>query len=120
MLRTALFFLATLLIGFVQAQDCNADIESVVGQVGETVIFCGTPTEVRASSKADGPVYLNFGGKYPDIAFSVVIFGDVAGSDRDKLVKRFSGKQVRVSGMVKDHNGKPEIILKNLQDLEEQ
>lgn len=120
MLRTPFFLLATVLSALVFAQDCTADIESVAGQVGEAVVFCGTPSEVRSSGKADGPVYLNFGGSFPDMAFSVVIFSDVAGTERDALVKRFTGKQVRVSGMVMDRNGKPQLILRDLHDLEEQ
>ena len=60
---------------------------------------------------------MDFGGKYPDNTFSVVIFSDVAGTDRDGLVKRYSGKAVEVHGEVKDHKGKPEIVVKSLGDI---
>ncbi|MBK8583515.1 MAG: hypothetical protein IPL86_17425 [Flavobacteriales bacterium] len=121
MLRiTSLAFLFAFAIGsYAQGQTCTSTIESVEQQVGETVVFCGTPSQVRASGKdGSGPVYLNFGGNYPDNVFSVVIFSDVAGTDRDALLKQFTGKKVRVKGTVKEHNGKAEIILRSLADIE--
>lgn len=100
-----------------QAQSCTATVETVARQVGETVVFCGTPSEVHASKSPDGPVHVNFGGTWPDVAFSVVIFPDVAGNDVPGLVKRLAGKAVQVKGTVKDYKGKPEIVLKSLDDL---
>ena len=60
---------------------------------------------------------MNFGGTYPNKVFSVVIFPDVAGDDAQGLVKRLTGKKVQVSGLVKAYKGKPEIVLKAMDDL---
>lgn len=100
-----------------QAQSCTATVETVARQVGETVVFCGTPSEVHAPSRPEGPVKLNFGGTYPDQLFTVVIFSDVAGNDVPGLVKHLAGRAVQVKGTVKDYKGKPEIVLKSMDDL---
>lgn len=100
-----------------RAQSCTATIETVAGQVGGSVVFCGTPDEVHVSAKSGGPVHVNFGGTYPNQVFSVVIFPDVAGDDVQGLVKRLTGKKVQVSGLVKAYKGKPEIVLKAMDDL---
>lgn len=116
-----LLFSFMLAIGVqVQGQTCTATLETVARQVGESVVFCGKVEQVHASSKPDGPVHLDFGGAYPDNTFGVVIFADVAGDDREKLAQRFNGKEVRVSGTVQEYKGKPEIVLKDLKEIEEE
>lgn len=101
-----------------QDRTCTSTIETVARQVGETVVFCGSPSQVHASKKEGGPIHINFGGKYPEQVFSVVIFADVAGGDSKEIVERYSGKALRVRGMVKTYNGKPEIKLRSLKDIE--
>jgi hypothetical protein len=103
--------------GPVYGQDCNATVQTVVDQAGETVVFCGTPTEVHASSRANGPIHLNFGGRFPDQVFSVVIFSNAKDADRDALVKRFTSHSVQVSGLVKMYKGKPEIVVQSADDI---
>lgn len=109
--------LALSVVGVVRAQVCTSTVETVGRQVGESVVFCGTPTEVHFSSKPGGPINLNFGGKYPDQAFTVVIFADVAGDRPQDLLDRYAGKTVRVSGVVKNYNGRPEIVLRKLAEI---
>ena len=90
-------------------------------QVGETVDFCGTPSEVTLRGKhGEGPVFLNFGGKYPDNTFNVVIWGEVAGTEIADLPERYSGKSLLIHGVVTLHNGKPEIKVAALKDIEVQ
>lgn len=120
MLRTASLLFTLCFVFAVRAQEmpCSATMETVAQHLGESVVFCGTPTDVHASKKSDGPVFMDFGGRYPDAPFTVVIFGDVAGTDHDALVKRFSGKALHVRGEVKRYKDKAEIVLKSLEDIE--
>lgn len=87
--------------------------------MGEIVTFCGTPSQVSAPAKVEGdPVYLNFGGAYPNHTFAAVIWGDVSGNKREKLVKRYSGKALRIKGWVREHAGKLTLTVRSLDDIE--
>jgi len=120
-MRRILLFPAILALGFsvsAQMENCTANIENVAQHLGEIVLFCGTPSQVSAPANVEGdPVFLNFGGKYPDHTFSVVVWGDVAGNKRDKLVKRYEGKALRIKGWVKEYNGKLWMSVKLLDDI---
>ena len=121
MLRT-LSLAAALALAFAtnaQHDTCTTDIATVAQHIGEIVFFCGTPSQVSAPENIKGdPVYLNFGGKYPDHTFTVVVWGDVAGKQRKKLEQRYAGKTLRIHGWVKERKGKPEIQVKALEDIE--
>ncbi|MBK6408936.1 MAG: hypothetical protein IPF78_04395 [Flavobacteriales bacterium] len=113
------FCFATALTAFAQDDRCTSTLETVAQQVGKTVDFCGTPAQVTVRGKnQEGPVFLNFGAKFPDHTFTVVIWGTVAGAEISELPERFSGKRLVIHGMVVEHNGKPEIILAALKDIE--
>ena len=123
MLRLFPFLFACLLATGANAQHdtCTATTTTVGQHVGEIVLFCGTPTAVHAPvpGKVKGdPVYINFGGAFPNHTFTVLIWGDVAGKQRKKLEKRYSGKALRVKGWVKTYEAKPVIYVKELQDID--
>ncbi len=123
MFRSIIFPLGFILTLHAQAQDdrCTSTLETVAQQVGETVSFCGTPARVIVRGKShEGPVFLNFGGVYPDNTFSVVIWGDVAGEEIEDLPKRYAGKSLLIHGIVAEHKGKPEIKVASLKDIEVQ
>ena len=119
-MKTTLLLLSLFFPTLLQAQStaCTAVLATVNAHIGEHVWFCGTPTQVSAPSNVKGdPVYLNFGGKYPNDIFAVLIWGEVSGKQRAKLVKRYTGKQLQIRGYVQERNGKPEIIVKELGDI---
>jgi DNA/RNA endonuclease YhcR with UshA esterase domain len=75
--------------------------------VGERVIVEGKVTQIVLS--ANLTTHINFGGIYPDHAFTVTIFK--AKQDQVPGVKAYEGKVVRVEGDVHLYRGKPEIVL---------
>lgn len=104
-----------------QPDTCTATMASVQQYIGEIITFCGTPSTVFVPEpgKVKGdPVYLNFGGAFPNHTFTVLIWGDVASKQRKKLEQRYSGKALRVHGWVKTYEGKPVIYVKELNDIE--
>jgi len=104
---------------FAQTTTCTAEVATIHEHIGEHVVFCGTPAQVSAPTNVKGdPVYLNFGGKFPHSTFSVVIWGDIAGKQRSKLEKRYTGKALQIKGYVMDRDGKPQINLRELGDIE--
>jgi hypothetical protein len=61
--------------------------------------------------------YLNFGGEYPNQKFSVFIPGgglkDVLGYQLDNL----QGKKIKIIGEIRLYEGKPQIILRNKEQI---
>jgi DNA/RNA endonuclease YhcR with UshA esterase domain len=81
--------------------------------VGETVITKGTVDEVHTSNK--GNTFLNFGGSYPQQAFTAFI--PVRNAAMFPDVHALQGKTVEVSGRVALYKGKPEIVLESPSQL---
>ena len=75
--------------------------------IGEKVTITGTVDEVHITRT--GTCFLNMGGTYPDNTFTAVIFK----SDISKFgdVQKYEGKEVEISGLLKEYQHKPEIIL---------
>ncbi len=82
--------------------------------VGQTITVAGTVSEVHTSARS-GAIFINMGGSYPNDAFTGVIFSEDA--SKFPSVQALSGKTVEITGAVRLHKGKPEIILKDAAQL---
>lgn len=82
-------------------------------RVGQTVTVEGAVSAVHAGRS--GTLFIDVGGRYPDNAFTAVIFV----ADRAKFpgVTGLTGKTVNISGAVQLYRGKPEIVLKSAEQL---
>ena len=76
--------------------------------VGETVTVEGTVSAVHTDPRS-GVTFIDMGGRYPDQAFTGVIFKDDA--SKFPNVESLTGKVVDMTGPVHDFKGKPETIL---------
>ena len=56
------------------------------------------------------------GGKYPNNAFTVVVFAANAAKFSYPL-STLNGKNICVSGKIKDYNGKPEIVVDDEKEI---
>ncbi len=76
--------------------------------VGQTATVEGVVSEVHTAASGRA-TFIDIGGRYPDNVFTAVIFSrDVTKfSNLDAL----NGKTVEVTGPIRLHRGKPEIIL---------
>jgi hypothetical protein len=79
--------------------------------MGQNATVCG----VVASTKFDAhlrsrPTFLDFGKPYPSQVFTAVIFG-VNRARFGTPETTLQGKRVCVSGTIRAHRGKPEIVL---------
>lgn len=63
-------------------------------------------------------IFLNFGAPYPKNCFVAVIFNSNLKNFIDYPEKYYKNKIVRIRGLVKEYQGKPEIILKNQSQIE--
>ena len=76
--------------------------------VGETVTVEGTVSAVHTEPRS-GVTFIDMGGRYPDQAFTGVIFKDDAGKFPN--VESLTGKVVDITGQVHAYKGRPETIL---------
>ncbi|MBN8569356.1 MAG: hypothetical protein J0M18_06970 [Ignavibacteria bacterium] len=80
--------------------------------IGKNAVVTGYITDVYKNEKV---AYLNFDGKFPKNSCAAVIFKDDFGKFGD--LNRFKNKNVEVSGIISEYNGKPQIILKSTSQL---
>ena len=81
---------------------------------GQSITVCGKIAGTQYAAKLKGkPTLLHLGKSYPEHLFTIVIWE----SDRGKFEKPpeelFWNKEVCVSGLIVEHNGKPQIVVKN-------
>jgi DNA/RNA endonuclease YhcR with UshA esterase domain len=76
--------------------------------VGETVTVEGTVSAVHTDSRS-GVTFIDMGGRYPDQAFTGVIFKDDA--SKFPNVESLAGKVVDMTGPVHAFKGRPETVL---------
>jgi endonuclease YncB( thermonuclease family) len=80
---------------------------------GKNATVEGLVVAVKKTTKA---AFLNFERPYPDQCFTAVIFASKFSLFPD--VYGYKDKRVRVSGIIKEYGGKPEIILESQSQIE--
>jgi len=63
-------------------------------------------------------VFLNFEKPYPSHCFTAVIFSSALINFPENPQTYYDGKAARVKGVIKEYNGKPEIILNDRSQIE--
>jgi len=85
--------------------------EEAAGQVGKTVTVKGK-VDGQKSSKS-GNTYLNFGGKFPNHAFSCIL----RAKNFTDPIPTYEEKVIEVTGTVTLYEGKPQIELTSLSQI---
>jgi len=86
--------------------------------INEILTVCGPVVDSRYSSASKGqPTFLNFDEAYPNHIFTAVIWGDSRKEFKFKPEKRFEGKEVCVEGIIKTFKDKPQIIVRNSEQI---
>lgn len=88
-------------------------VGKAASHVGQSTTVEGVVSDVHTSRS--GVTFLDFGGRYPDNAFTGVILEEDAGNFGD--VQSLSGRTVSVTGQVQLYRGKPEIIIRSAGQL---
>ncbi len=83
---------------------CNAG-----NYIGQEKVVEGKVVDAYKSST--NTVFLNFGKAYPNSCFTAVIFQSAAVNFPDNPQVYYKSRIVRVTGQIKEYEGKPEIIL---------
>lgn len=87
--------------------------EEAAKHIGETATVSGKVEDAHQSQ--GGPAFLNIGGRHPNETFTIFISAGDSSAFKD--VKEYVGKTVSITGKIKDHQGKPEIMAKTPSDL---
>lgn len=88
------------------------------GYIGKKVTVCDKVFGVKFLDKAKGqPTFLNVGAAYPNSPFTVVIFGETRKTFSGTPEKLYTGKNICVTGTVKEYNGKPEIVVEKQDEI---
>lgn len=81
--------------------------------VGQTATVCGSVAGTHYAASSRGrPTFINLDKPYPNQIFTVVIWG----SDRTKFDRpesEYQGKNICVTGKIKEYRGIPEIVASN-------
>jgi hypothetical protein len=92
--------------------DCYP-FDKAAEHAGEIVCIRGTVLKVSASPS--GTHYLNFCENYLACPFTVVVFPSRL--DRIGDVRALESREIEIDGLVKLYNGRPEIVLSELDQL---
>lgn len=60
--------------------------------------------------------FINLGAQYPDNPLTVVVFSADKGNFKQRL-QIYNGKNICVTGTVKEYKGKPEIVISNPEEI---
>jgi len=90
---------------------CNAG-----NHLGEEKIIEGRIVDTYRSKT--NTIFLNFEKPYPNHCFTAVIFSSDIYKFPENPEDYYYGKTARISGKIKEYGGKPEIILKNVGQIE--
>ena len=88
--------------------------EEAKNHIGENATVRGKVFGVHITAKGDA--FLNVGGAYPNAPFTAVCFGGAIPADD---LNKLNDKTVSFKGTIKEHNGKPEIILNGADQISE-
>ena len=95
------------------AEDKKYSAKEAAYHVGETATVCGVVASTKWSTRTKGqPTFLNLDEPYPNQIFTVLIWG----SDRPAFGSPeniYARKRICVTGKIKEYRGKPEIIIKD-------
>lgn len=92
----------------------NITPEEAIQHIGQQVTVCGKVFGGKFLDHSNGtPTLLNIGAAYPNSPFTVVIFGSDRALFSYKPEAYLDGKNICVTGKIKEYKGKAEIVVSN-------
>src|SRR5665647_2206399 len=89
-------------------------IDSVANHYGERVTVCSKVYGTKALGKV---TFINLGAAYPNSPLTVVIFSKDRSNFKEAPEVMYADKKICVTGMLKEYNGKAEIIVTSPGDI---
>ena len=109
-----LFFLITFNI-FATDEIEEISVFKAKNHIGEYKIVCGKVKSTQLNRKINGvPLYFNFARDYPNSPFTAIIWTQSSGSEFGvRPDKRYQNRKLCVKGVISSYKGRPQIILRN-------
>src|SRR2546423_11946745 len=85
--------------------------EDAKNYIGKTVTVCGKVKSTYQPNTKSHPTFIDFGNKYPNAVFSIVIWESDLSKFSYKPKKKLKRKHLCVTGVVKMYKDKPEIVV---------
>lgn len=87
-------------------------VDSVFLHIGEDIKVCEKVSDAFQPKGENKMTYINFGGKYPDNTFTVVIFPADLANFPFIPADHYKNQMVCVTGIAAEYKGKPQIVAK--------
>lgn len=107
-MKRIILILITVFIYSTSFCQSNINIETASSHYGQKVTVCSKVYGTKALEKL---TFLNLGGKYPNSLLTVVIFTKDKANFKTPPEDLYADKNICVTGVVKEYNSKPEIIV---------
>lgn len=87
-------------------------IDSVSVYIDQTVKVCDKVADAFRPAGESSITYLNFGGRYPDHTFTVVIFAKDLVNFPFSPTEKYKNQNICITGIAAVYKGKPQIVAK--------
>jgi hypothetical protein len=82
------------------------------GYIGKRETVCGQVASANFAARSKGrPTFLNLDRPYPNLIFTVVIWGSDRAKFEDAPERTYSGKKICVTGTISSYRGVPQIVV---------
>lgn len=110
-MKNRLIILAGLFILSLHAKSQVRDLDSIEFLVGKSITFCGKVADTFVSKSDSATTFLNFGGVYPNVKLTAVIFKNDMVNFIEKPSTYYLHKNVCIKGEVILYKERPEVVL---------
>jgi len=93
-------------------------LDSISCNGGKNVKICEKVTDIFKAQGDEKPTYINFGGKFPDHKFTVVIFAKDYPNFPYSPAEFLKDKKLCITGIIAYYKERPQIIAKNPEQIE--
>lgn len=107
-MKKVLIAIASIFISLASFAQNKVSVDSAAKHMGETVLIC---SKVYGTKSLDKVTFINVGAAFPNSPLTIVIFAKDIPAFKPSIEELYNHKNICVTGVVKDYNGKPEIII---------
>lgn len=116
-MKNSIIVIFFLLLGYFASAQKLISIDSIPNNLGQHVMICEKVIEAFKPIGDNKLTYLNFGGKYPNNTFTVVIYPKDLPNFPFNPVEKYKDKNICVQGMISFFKDKPQIVAKNPEQI---